>query len=532
VKRANHSSVGRPLFLAGPPCAGKSTVGRLVAGATGASFLDLEAEVERRVGVPVRETIGSWPGQHVALELRLLSQQLERGQPTVVALGSETLLERSRRLEALETAVLVGLNAPLETLFGRARASQHWLARVGQVDGSVAVALEARRQPYAEVHALLRTDRSSPEEVAARAVGVWQRDPIAVAAGERTYCVEVGVGVAPARSRLAVEGAPLVLVVTDGNVAPLHAAPLVRRLAEAGARVELMALQPGEEHKTPASLFSVWERALGIGADRSSILVALGGGVVTDVTGFAAATYMRGVRWLALPTTLLGMVDASVGGKTAVDLGPAKNAIGAFWQPMLVLCDPEFLRTEPQRGYVSALAEVLKTGLIGDPGLIELLERQAGAVLTREAGVLTEVVRRSVAVKASVVSRDERETGLRAVLNLGHTVGHALEAAGGYGGLSHGEAVSLGLMVALRVGQALGRTPSELVERLRELLATLGLPTEPGRDRLEAAVDLLTHDKKRRGSVVQFVVAEGAGRVATVPLELRQLEGLVRTLSR
>jgi shikimate kinase/3-dehydroquinate synthase len=506
-------------------------VGRLIAEATGASFFDLQAEVAQRVGVPVRKAMRSWPDQHVEPALRLLGQELESGQPTVVALGSETLLERARRLEALETAVVVGLDAPIETLLGRARANEHWLARIGEVDGGLAGALQARRESYAEVHAVLRTDRTSPEEVAARATAVWQRDPIAVAAGERTYCVEVGVGAALTRSRMAVGGASLLLVVTDRNVGPLHAAPLVAHLAVDGARVESMALQAGEEHKNPGALLSVWERALAAGADRSSILVALGGGVVTDVAGFAAATYMRGIRWLALPTTLLGMVDASVGGKTAVDLGAAKNAIGAFWQPMLVLCDPEFLRTEPQRGYLGALAEVLKSALIGDPVLLELLEQQTDAVLGREASVLTEIVRRSIAVKARVVSRDERESGLRAVLNLGHTVGHALEAAGGYGGLSHGEAVSLGLVQALRIGQALGRSPDALLERVRGLLARLGLPTLPSKDRLEAAVELLTHDKKRKGNVVRFVVAEEAGRVGSVSLELSALESLVRRLN-
>jgi shikimate kinase/3-dehydroquinate synthase len=319
----------------------------------------------------------------------------------------------------------------------------------------------------------------------------------------------------------------VVLLVTDRNVAPLHAGPVAATLGAGGARVELVVLEPGEQHKNPAAVVELWRRALGAGADRTSLVVGLGGGVVTDVAGFAAGTYMRGVRWAAFPTTLLGMVDASVGGKTAVDLGTAKNAVGAFWQPSSVVCDLEFLRTEPERGYVGALAEVAKSALIGDRVLFDLLESRAGAVLARDPGALGEVVRRSVAVKAGVVGRDEREAGLRAVLNLGHTVGHALEAAGGYRELSHGEAVSLGLVAALRIGCALGRTSADLVGRVMALLGSLGLPTVLDRARLEAATSLLAQDKKRAGGSLRFVVVEGVGQVSTVRLGLGELARLV-----
>jgi 3-dehydroquinate synthetase len=225
------------------------------------------------------------------------------------------------------------------------------------------------------------------------------------------------------------------------------------------------------------------------------------------------------------------MVDASVGGKTGVDLGAAKNAVGAFWQPVSVLCDVDYLKTEPERGYLSGLAEVVKTAIIGDPELFDLLEREAAGIAARDAALLTDIVRRCIRVKARVVSADPREAGLRAVLNLGHTVGHAVEAVAGFERLTHGEAVSLGLVAALRIGEKLGHTPKELSERTRHLLGALKLPIAIEKEPLAEAADLIGHDKKRAGSKVSFVFARGLGDVYTSPLDLSELRGLTRSLA-
>jgi shikimate kinase/3-dehydroquinate synthase len=251
---------------------------------------------------------------------------------------------------------------------------------------------------------------------------------------------------------------------------------------------------------------------------------------VTDITGFAAATFMRGIRWVALPTTLLAMVDASVGGKTGVDLGQGKNTVGAFWQPAGVLCDCDLEATEPERGYVSALAEVVKTALIGDAELFDLVERQAAGVRARSPELVAEMVRRCVRVKARIVGLDERESGLRAVLNLGHTLGHAFEAAAGFDRLTHGEAVSLGLVAALRVGEALGETPKALRERTVQLLDSFGLPTDLAREPIEQAVALVALDKKRTGKSIRFVVAKAPGAVELRDLPLADLERVALAL--
>jgi shikimate kinase/3-dehydroquinate synthase len=269
----------------------------------------------------------------------------------------------------------------------------------------------------------------------------------------------------------------------------------------------------------------IWNAALAAGADRKSRILALGGGVVTDVAGFAAATWMRGIPWIGIPTTLLAMVDASVGGKTAIDLKNAKNAVGAFWQPSAVLCDVDFLATEPARGFASALSEIIKTAIIGDPDLFSLVEQHADGIRARDLGVVAELVRRSVRVKARIVGLDEREDGLRACLNLGHTVGHALEAQAGYGRMRHGEAVSLGLVAALRIGERLGVTERALVERSILVLRILGLPVDLSSQSLSKAVELIGHDKKRAGTRVRFVAAKSVGRVELMDLGLDELKG-------
>ena len=458
-----------------------------------------DPEVLRRVAgavatmaaLPLEDLVGG------SLTSEGLERRLADGSPRVVATQSDTLGERSARLRVLEQAVVVSIAAhPVPA--------------------------------DCEAHVLVDLGAGSIEEAGNRVVVTWRRDPLAVAAGERSYLVEVGAGVLESRIRELAGSAPVVLLVTDANVEPLHAHRVTRPLGGC-CRLLGHVLKPGEKSKILRTLVQLWNVALEGGADRSSVFVGLGGGVVTDVTGFAAATWMRGVRWLALPTTLLAMVDASVGGKTGVDLRSAKNAVGAFWQPAAVVCDIDTLQTEPRRGFTSALAEVVKTALIGDPDLFELLDRDTEQVLARDPALLEQIVRRCVMVKARVVGLDEREGGLRAVLNLGHTVGHALEAHSDFE-LTHGEAVSLGLVAACRIGERVGGTPADLSARVVSLLARLGLPTDVGSRDLAGASTLIGHDKKRVGSRVRFVVVRRPGCVETVPLELEQLRGLARDL--
>lgn len=514
----------RPLLLWGFMATGKSTVGPLVATRAGVPFVDLDAVIEARAGRSIAELFATdGEGAFRALEGEALEAQLADPTPRVVALGGGALLLRALRLKALDRAVVVALSADSRTVGARAGSSGARPLLAGDPVARAAALMELRAPAYAEAPVQIRTDNQTPQAVADAVHAAWLRDEIAVAAGTDSYGVAVGREVAAGFAARVAQGASGVLLVSDETVAALHAAPIHAALRDAGAPVGECVLRPGEEHKTVQAAESVWEAARCFGLDRSGLVLALGGGVVTDVAGFAAATWMRGIPWAALPTTLLAMVDASVGGKTAVDFSDAKNAVGAFWQPRAVTCDVSFTRTEAERGYVSALAEVIKTALIGDADLFAWLEREASAVLARDAEVLAEVVRRCLRVKARVVSQDPREGGVRATLNLGHTIGHALEVQAGYRGLSHGEAVALGLVAAVELGQRRGITPQALVERVRSLLSTYGLPHQLP-ENLVAAGALIARDKKRVGSDVRFVWLHDVGDVRVGRIALDQLQ--------
>jgi shikimate kinase / 3-dehydroquinate synthase len=512
---------------------GKSTLGRLVAQRSGHELVDLDALIERRAGRRVSEIFAErGEAAFRALESEALAELLAAAQPVVVALGGGALLSRSQRLRAMDAAVVVTLTASVEETLRRSelQPGQRPLLDSADARSRIESLLESRALAYAECHQSLDTTSAAPEALVARLLEIWRRDGVGVASGEASYSVEIGSGIALDGVRPWAAAATRVLLISDQNVAPLHAAPLLEALGGAG-KVDLIELPAGEAHKTLATVERIWQRASALGADRSSLFVGLGGGVVTDITGFAAASWMRGVRWVGIPTTLLAMVDASVGGKTAVDLGQAKNCVGAFWQPSQVFCDVAFSVTEPVRGN-TALSEVVKTALIGDPPLLAYIEQNVARVLGRDPEVIEELVRRCVRVKARVVGEDARELGYRAALNLGHTIGHALESVSGFDRLSHGEAVSLGLVAALRVGQQLGVTPAGLVQRVTILLERLGLPTDLSREPLAEAAKLIGLDKKRKGKSVKFVLVRDAGGIEFRALPLEELERMASTLGR
>lgn len=533
----------RPLFLTGFMATGKTTVARRIAEATGRGWVDLDSRIEAKANKSIAR-IFEEDGEPSfrALERAELEELLARwperfDAAPVVSLGGGALLDREMRLRALEAGVVVTLTASAEEILRRVAGSpgtRPLLRSAGEGPAAVRVIEErfrAREVAYREAHGQVRTEGRSLESIQEEVCAHWQRSAVAVPAGLSSYVVEIGLEHVEGRLPEVVGRCSGTLLVTDTTVGRLHGAPVRRALAALGAPTSEVQLEPGEEHKNLRGLERIYQGAYDASLDRSGALVGLGGGVVTDMTGFAAATWMRGVRWVGVPTTLLAMVDASVGGKTAVDFRTAKNSVGAFWQPAGVLCDVATLRTESERAYRSALAEVVKTALIGDAELFTLLEEQGEAVLQREVAVVRDVVERCVRVKAHVVARDEREQGRRAVLNLGHTVGHALEAAGGYTTLTHGEAVSLGLVAALRIGRRLGQTPEELETRCMALLERLGLPRHLTSSALDDAVALLGHDKKRAGRALRFVVAREVGDVGIYELPLEDLAAHTRSVA-
>jgi 3-dehydroquinate synthase len=290
------------------------------------------------------------------------------------------------------------------------------------------------------------------------------------------------------------------------------------------ARITRITLAPGESYKTLASVGTIWDAALGTGVDRDAMVVAAGGGVVGDLAGFAAACLLRGVRFVQAPTTLLSMVDSSVGGKTGFDHPTGKNLIGAFHQPSAVVADLEHLTTLAPRERAAGLAEVVKIALATNAPLLDALERDAKTIATGDVGALLPIVRAAIDAKIRVVRDDERETGARALLNLGHTVGHAIETHGGYTRWLHGEAVALGTVAEMRATAALGWTPPDLADRAAALFSALGLPTHVDASELAASWPFVASDKKRVRDAVRLpvVTAPGHARIERVGLaELR-----------
>lgn len=521
------------LLVGGFMGAGKTTTGALVATRAGVPFIDLDRAIEERAGESIAALLAADEAEFRRRERHELQRVLALPEPHVIALGGGALLDRDARREALERARIVTLTASTPTL----------VARLGRSDtparplltGAVSLAeriealRSARVDAYAEAHATIDTTALQPAEVADAVADAWRTDSVAVALGRRTYVATLSADVANAAAHAVASLRPsAVFIVTDPTVRRLASDALERALAERSIPVGgVVELAFGEASKQLATVTGALTAMVLAGADRDAVVVAVGGGAVSDVAGFVASVLLRGVRWLVVPTTLLAMVDASIGGKTGVDVGPAKNAAGAFHQPRAVVIDPSLVATESARAYRSGLAEVVKAAAIGDAALLAWLEAHAESVLARDGARVHELIARSLAIKARIVARDEGERGERAVLNFGHTVGHALEAAGDYSRLTHGEAVSLGMVAILRIGRAIGRTPPAVAERITHLLARLGLPVALDEAQVRPARALLAFDKKRRGEGVRVVLLAGVAQPELMRIPLEKLMALL-----
>jgi len=338
---------------------------------------------------------------------------------------------------------------------------------------------------------------------------------VAIDLGERSYDIMIGRGlVDDAASYDGLPSSHACAIVTNATVAPLYADRLARALSSRHRVVQRIELADGEEFKTWRSLDAIYDALLESQADRHSVIYALGGGVVGDIGGFAAATYMRGVPFVQIPTTLLAQVDSSVGGKTAINHPRGKNMIGAFYQPARVIADLDTLDSLPPREISAGLAEIIKYGPIADESFLAWVEANVQALVSRDKEALAHAVRRSCEIKAAVVAQDERETGLRAILNFGHTFGHAIEAGLGFGRWLHGEAVGCGMVMAADLSMRLGLVSKGYVSRLERLIAAAGLPTRaPSLDHRDW-LDLMRVDKKAEAGAIRFVVIEGGGRAS------------------
>jgi 3-dehydroquinate synthase len=359
-----------------------------------------------------------------------------------------------------------------------------------------------------------------------RAIGV-KMQTIRVNLGPASYQAHVGANILDRLGKLACDAGlkpGRCAIITDSNVEKLYGASVMDALEKSGFAPIVISVPPGEASKSLATLEVVYDRMTGAGLDRASAVFALGGGVVGDLAGFGAATYLRGVPLVQIPTTVVAQVDSALGGKTGINHRHAKNLIGAFHQPRLVVADVATLATLPEREFREGLAEVIKYGAIMDAPMIADLERGLDSILAREPSLLEAVVARSLSHKAAVVSADEREDGLRKTLNFGHTIGHAIEASAGYGNYFHGEAVAIGMVAAARLSSAYAGLSADEASQLERLLDRAGLPTAmPPGWRSDEFLRALSLDKKRAAGAIEFVLLDRLGHSLTRSLSIDEI---------
>jgi shikimate kinase / 3-dehydroquinate synthase len=461
----------RPIVVAGFMGAGKTTTGKALARRLHRPFVDLDREIERTARARIADLFRQEGEEGFRRrEAAIAAELLRRGDRAVIALGGGALGDGATRALLRERALVAWLDVDLTTAWSRAAGPHRPLtadrARFDRL-------WSERRSAYAtSADAIVDGSSSATSVAAALAQQIWTR---------------------PGAIELA-DGAGRLFRIVDGAVADRVAADLV--------------LEGGEAGKSPAALERLWRALAGAGLERSDRVLAVGGGAVTDVAGFAAATFRRGLAWIAAPTTLVGQVDAAIGGKTAIDVA-AKNDVGAFWTPQAVLSDPELLDSLPPAEWSAGFAECVKTALLAGGPLWELV-RGMRARADREPQA--ELVRRCAGFKALVVAEDPRESGLRAILNLGHTVGHGVETAAGHGTLRHGEAVAIGLLAALRLSTRLAGLDPAVEDEVSELLAAHRLPRSAAGLASGDVLDAMRHDKKRARGAHRFVLLEAVGR--------------------
>jgi shikimate kinase/3-dehydroquinate synthase len=511
----------KSIVLSGFMATGKSTVARALAARLGLPLVDTDDELAKATGKSIPDL---WRSEGEAAfrarELELVRTLFSTDTPRVIAFGGGTVT--SREALALEKALVVTLTALAQTSIGRAGPlenrpnliSANPLARAQDL-------IDARSGVYSECHLSLATDGVAVDSLVDAIVPLIDRNPIAMPLGARSYVIDV-VNENPATltdaiARLAPSS---LVVVTDSHVQRARGKSLEAALHPLAIPAAHLTLAPGEENKNLINVSAIWDAALGANVDRDTLVVAFGGGVIGDMAGFAASALLRGVRFVGVPTTLLAMVDASVGGKTGFDHSSGKNLIGAFHQPSAVVADVAHLATLSPRDRCSGLAEVVKIALTRDAAFFERLEATADAAYGGSPQILVEYIRYSIALKSAIVRDDERERGDRAILNFGHTVGHALEAHGNFTRYRHGEAVALGMLAELAIGAELGVTRPELFTRTRDLLGRLGLPTSVTASELGAAWSFIASDKKRSHGTIRLPLPAtlGSAVVHTIPI--------------
>ncbi len=538
------------IFLVGLMGAGKTTIGRLLARRLDMTFIDSDHEIEARTGATIPwifeiEGEASFRRREADVIRELTAQN-----GIVLATGGGAVLDPASRALLAERGTVIYLRASVSSILQRTAHDKNRPLLQTADPRRKLEDLTAQREPlYREIaDMVIDTGRPNVQSMVQTILDQLAVDAgreranakttmneqacisLNVELGDRSYPIAIGRGLLDDSSLLNrhIGGSGKVAIVTNTTVAPLYLDKIAGPLRAAGREVVPIILRDGEEYKTWESLNEVFDALLANKCDRKTTLVALGGGVVGDMTGFAAATYMRGVPFVQIPTTLLAQVDSSVGGKTGINHPLGKNMIGAFYQPRAVIADTATLDTLPDRELSAGLAEVIKHGAILDAGFFDWIEANIVKLVARDHAALAHAIARSCEIKADVVARDEREGGLRAVLNFGHTFGHAIEAGMGYGAWLHGEAVGCGMVMAADLSRRLGLIDAAAMERVRNLVEAAGLPSVAPDLGFERWIELMEVDKKNEGGAIKFILLKPLGSPSITNAPRDQLEATLR----
>lgn len=535
--------------------AGKTTVGRALAKHLNKRFVDSDHEIEARTGASVSLIFEIEGEQGFRQRESAVICQLTSESGVVVATGGGAVLRPENREWLKTRGTVIYLRTSVSHILHRTRHDKSRpLLRTADPKGKLEELTRQREPLYEEVaDVVIDTGRQSvgvlvhqviealeafwadgtksvigPEvDTTRRCADVYTVPMITlnVDLGARAYPILIGPHLIDHPELLIPHlGSGTVAIVTNETLAPMYLERCAAPLRAQGRRILEIVLPDGEQYKDAAHLARIYDVLLAHQCDRKTTLLALGGGVIGDMTGYAAATYMRGIDFVQIPTTLLAQVDSSVGGKTGINHPLGKNMIGAFYQPRLVLADIDTLTTLPERELSAGLAEVIKYGAVIDASFFEWLEHAMPMLRARDPAALTHAIRRSCELKADVVGKDERESGLRAILNFGHTFGHAIEAGMGYGNWLHGEAVGCGMVMAAELSHRLGLVDADIVGRLRQLVHAAGVPTLAPDLGFDRWVELMQVDKKNEAGQIRFILMNGLGQHRISGVDARVLE--------
>lgn len=513
------------IFLIGFSMTGKSQVARRVAHLLGWDYFDTDEEIEKEAGKPIHQIFAEDGEPYFREKERQVLLRSCRQGKVVVATGGGAVLNPQNREFMKRNGMVVLMEAQSNTIYKRLSKeriirplllSPNPLERIRE--------LKAQRQPYYQfADFTIQTDELSINEVAEKVVKRWEcwslKPKVIVETTTEIYPIFIGCSILPALGTILLKRGlrGKAILISDNMVFPLYGKEVEGLLKEEGFEVLSFVVKAGEGSKELNTAMAIYDFLIENKVERGDIIIALGGGMIGDLGGFIAATFLRGLPLVQVPTTLLAMVDASVGGKVALNHPKGKNFIGAFYQPQFVLMDIKTLTSLPQRELYSGWAEVVKHAFILDPPLLNRLEKEKERLKALEPDITTEVIARSVALKAGVIREDEKERGKRIILNYGHTIAHGLETATNYERFLHGEAVAIGMMGEAELSHRLGFLDREVIKRQRELLASFALPTRCSGVDIEAVLQAIELDKKSRGGEVHWVLLKGIGEPVIYP---------------